>query len=329
MVPVPQATPQTCELIHRGFRMLGEPVFRLSEGTRAPSMVVQLDSQDAVLPLKSVAREFSIDPESPDGQMLKLIEQALDFVACLRLGDKFPSELNGGEASWEPTDQDRRAAASRVRHNLVRCVFARLGKNVTIKGGGTPGWEEDAGNRALLQGAIAGAATLIEGVDEAEVNARVASLNNEMAYIECIRRTLLKGITGPREKLLRVDLAVVPGDRKDTVKQVQALARKGLAEITSRFDVVDVRLDDLLAMLRDMESAVPWMRRQRDWLVRTNHAWGPVFADWANAPSGFDDFLWKVVERTYLFLAPRFMSVQEWLSKDTKQKKEEMKITVW
>ena len=122
-----QTAPQICHLSHAGFRMLGEPVFRLSEGTRVPSMVVQLDSQEAVLPLQSVAREFRIDPAGADGQMLSLIEQALEFVVSLKLGDKLPSELNGGAASWEPDTQDRRVADSRVRHILVRCIFARQG----------------------------------------------------------------------------------------------------------------------------------------------------------------------------------------------------------
>ncbi len=53
-----QTVPQICKLDHAGFRMLGETVFRLSEGTRIPSMIVKFDSQEAVLSLKSVAREF-------------------------------------------------------------------------------------------------------------------------------------------------------------------------------------------------------------------------------------------------------------------------------
>ena len=134
-----QAAPEICYLAHPGFRMLGEPVFRLSEGARVPSMVVQLESQDAVLPLRSVAREFKLEPQSGDGRMLGLIEQALDFVVLVRLGDKLPSELYGGEASWEPSAQDRQIAASAVRHNLVRCVFARMRKTVAIKGGAVAG----------------------------------------------------------------------------------------------------------------------------------------------------------------------------------------------
>src|ERR1700733_11797536 len=106
-----QAAPEICYLSHPGFRMLGEPVFRLSEGARVPSMVVQLESQDAVLPLRSVAREFKLDPERGDGRMLKLIEQALDFVVSVRLGDKLPSELYGGQASGERAAQERSVAA--------------------------------------------------------------------------------------------------------------------------------------------------------------------------------------------------------------------------
>jgi hypothetical protein len=306
------AAPEICYLAHPGFLMLGEPVFRLSEGARVPSMVVQLDSQDAVLPLRSVAREFNLEPDSGDGRMLGLIEQALDFVVSVRLGDKLPSELQGGEASWEPSAQDRRVAASLVWHGFVRCVFARMHKTVSINGGAVPGWEEDGQSRLVLQQAISGAAALIEGTDDGEIESRVETLSGEMAYIECMQRTLVRGISGPREKLLRIKMAEVPLTRQETVKQVQTLARRGLVEITNRFDAVDQRMDDVLAMVRDLPPAVSWLRAQRDWLFRTNHAWTPVFTDWASASSDFDDFLWKVVERTYTFLAPRFMSFKEW-----------------
>jgi hypothetical protein len=321
--------PQVCQLSHSGFLMLGEPVFRLSAGAGVPSMVVQLDNQEAVLPLRSVAREFHVDDESPDGQMLKLIEQALNYVAFLRLGDKLPSELSGGQASWEPTEQDRRTAASRVWQNFVRCIFARIGNSATVKGGEAPGWEEEAPNRLLVKQAITGAATLVEGADEAEITARVNTLNTEMAYIECMRRTLIRGIMGLQAKLMRIDLTRVPTSRQDTVKQVQTLGRRGLTEITHRFDAVDLRLDDVLALVRDPPQAVAWLRSQRDWLFRTNHAWSAVFADWASASPHFDEFLWKVVERTYSFLAPRFMSVQEWAVRDAPPKQQAVRAQIW
>jgi hypothetical protein len=305
-----RAAPLVCQLAHNGFRMLGEPVFRLSEGSRVASMVVQLHNQEAVLPLRSVAREFGLAPDSPDGQMLALIEQALDFVVALRIGDRLPSELNGGEASWKPTEQDRQVAASRVWHDLVRCVFARMGQAMTISGG--LGWEDVAGNRIWLAQAVDGAVAQLHGPDANEVTSRTQSIIAELACIETMRRGLIRGMEAPHDKLLQIRSADLPPAGRATTKQVQDLARRGLQEITNRFDEVDGRLDDMLAMLRETPAAIAWLRRQRDWLFRTKQAWEPVFADWAGAPKHADDFLWQVVERTYLFVAPRFMSFQEW-----------------
>jgi hypothetical protein len=160
-----------------------------------------------------------------------------------------------------------------VWHGFVRCVFARMHKTVSINGGAVAGREEDGQNRAVLQQAISGAAELIEGTDDGEIESRVETLNGEMAYIECMRRTLVRGISLPREKLLRIKLAEVTLTRQETVKQVQTLARRGLVEITNRFDAIDQRMDDVLAMVRDPPPAVSWQRAQRDWLFRTNHAW--------------------------------------------------------
>jgi hypothetical protein len=308
--------------------MLGEPVFRLSEGTRVPSMVVLLEKQEAVLPLRSVAREFGIDPESSDGQMLQLIERALDFVVALRLGQPLPPELSG-QASWTPTEQDKIMASSRVRHNLVRCVFARSGTTVTLSPTIAPGWEMTGNNPELVKTAIAGAADQLDGLPGPEAAARVAALCEEMACIETMRRTLMRGIVPLRAKLLGVNEASVPVSRRDTVKQVQALARRGVKATTDRFDDVDARLDNILAILRDMSPAVVWLRGQRDWMFRTHQAWEPVFADWANAPNHYDEFMWKAIERTYLFLAPRYMSFQEWSAMTPPPPRRAAPVTVW
>jgi len=324
-----QTIPQICYLSHAGFRMLGDPIFRLSEGTKVPSMVIRLEGQEAVLPLGSVAREFRVDAESADGQMLTLIEQALDFVVSIKIGDRLPSELNGGAASWEPTAQDRRIAASRIRHHLVRCMFARMGKRIAISGGGSPGWEDEPKNQVLVQDAIIGAAAHLDGTDEADVNARLAALCEEMAYIEFLRRSLARGLVHIRDKLLHIRADDIPISQRDTVQQVQALARLGNKEIMGRFDEVDVRLDDILAMLRDLPTVVAGLRRQRDWLFRTNRAWSGVFADWAAAPKRFDEFLLKIIERTYAFLAPRYMSFQEWTVIETRMKQAAVRAKVW
>lgn len=62
-----------------------------------------------------------------------------------------------------------------------------------------------------------------------------------MACIETMRRTLTRGMAAPQEKLLRIQLNQMPVGQRDTMKRVQALATRGLKEITSRFDEVDAK----------------------------------------------------------------------------------------
>lgn len=302
---------QVCKLTHPGFRLLGEPVFRLSEGSQVPSMVVQMEGQSAVLPLRSIAREFGLEADCEDGKMLKLIEEALDFVVAVKCGDTLPSELQG-VASWDPTDLDRRTASSRVWHSLVCCVFASMGRSFKIEGGPVPGWEADPANQKLAREAIAGASVLLGNIQADEAHSRMAAVIAEMAYIESMRRMLTKGISAIADKLMRNAATELPAARRETLKQVQLLARRGIAEINRRFDEVDAGLDGMLTMLRDVAATIAELRRKRDWLFRTHHAWTPMFTDWASAPAYFDEFLWKVIERSYLFLAPRFMPFQEW-----------------
>jgi hypothetical protein len=324
-----QAVPQVCQLSHAGFRMLGEPMFRLSKGTRVASMVMQLEGQEAVLPLRAVAREFGIDPGCPDGQMLELIEQALDFVVALRLGDKLPSELRGGEASWNPTAADCEIATSRVWLELVRSVFARLGQKVEITDADKPGWKDLSANAKWIRKAIEGAVSQLAGPDAAEVTERLTAVSAEMACVETMRRTLLRGIAGPLKKMQQIPAAQLLAAQRSTIGHVLDLAKRGLLEITNRFAEVDCRLDDMLAVLRDAPAAIAWLRRQRDWLFRTKQAWEPVFADWASASGHVDEFLWKTVERTYSFLAPRFMSFEEWTVLDARQSKSALRGSVW
>jgi hypothetical protein len=53
------------------------------------------------------------------------------------------------------------------------------------------------------------------------------------------------------------------------------------------------------------------------------------FADWAAASKHYDDFVLKVIERTYHFPAPQFMSFREWTTADSRMKKSKLRATTW
>src|ERR1700722_12569666 len=95
--PAPDNQPTSCVLAHRGFVAMGEPLFRRAETDNTPVMVVTLGERQVALPLRSLQREFAIENEAPDGRMLGLIAESLEFVTVLRLGDPLPPEVCTGE----------------------------------------------------------------------------------------------------------------------------------------------------------------------------------------------------------------------------------------
>ena len=117
--------------------------------------------------------------------------------------------------------------------------------------------------------------------------------------------------------------------REKSVNLALFQKRRGIEDINRRFDEVDTALDNVLAMLEDIEMTTGDLQRRRDWLYRTNHAWTPMFTEWANAPNHFDEFLWKAVERSYQFLAPRYMPYKEWSLSLSDFKSKTPQIQVW
>ena len=61
-----------------------------------------------------------------------------------------------------------------------------------------------------------------------------------------------------------------------------------------------------------MESQRNLIRSSRDNFYRSSRAWEPTLHDWEQSDHLTDVELWQLIDRTYHFLAPRYMPVQEW-----------------
>ena len=116
------ALPDRCVLKHQVFTMLGTVSFRRARADGTPVMVVTLGEREAIVPLRALQREFGIGDDSPDGRMLGLIAESLDYVCGLSLGDRLPSEVLSGQASWEPTAEHRKRAFSIVKLQLLSWI---------------------------------------------------------------------------------------------------------------------------------------------------------------------------------------------------------------
>ncbi len=309
-------TPAICALQHRLFTQFGEPLFRRAETGTTPVMAVRLGERDAAIPLRALQHECGIEDDSPDGRMLGLIAESLDYVAGLRLGDALPLEVRTGEASWEPDAVHLQLAATRLRLQLVRWLDAGSGREKLLPDTQLPDTdmlEDTPALRRQVQEAFDQAAVALGLASARQVVARVEDLAHELAYIEALRDRLLRRVRemtvklGPGNPGLRS-----ASSRMETLTQVRRLAGTARRQIATRFAELDAQTGEVLAALRNADSQRSFIRSNRDWLYRSQRAWEPLLADWDGITGMKDEGFWALLGRSYQFLAPRFMTVTEW-----------------
>ena len=316
LVPVPysQPTPAICALGHRIFAQLDEPIFRQSETDSTPVMVVRLGERDAAVSLRALQNECGIEDDSPDGRMLALIAEALDYVVGLRIGDPLPSEVSTGEASWKPAPAHLKIAAMRLQSQLLHWLGTTSDKaEVDLNTEALLQAADDPTLRHRVQEAFDRAAVALGLPDASEVVAGIGELARELAYIEAMRDRLLRRVRSVTLKLapathgLRRDSA-----RMETLTQVRRLSGAALKQIATRFEELDAQTGEVMAALRNVDRQRLFIRSNRDWLYRSQRAWEPLLTEWDDIAGIQDQGFWPLLNRSYRFLAPRFMAVTEW-----------------
>lgn len=314
--PTEPEAPTLCLLRHRMFTVCGTPLFRRAEADRTPVMVVQMGDREAALPLRSLQREFGIEDGSPDGRMLALIADALDFVAALRPGDRLPSEVLTGKASWQPDPDHVAIANTRLRLQMVAWLTAGTGgERMDVTAESLLQVVDDPALRARVQTALERATRELGLSHSDQVLEMLEALGEELSYIEALRERLLGRLITTVAKIEHV-ARVWRGDahQSETATQVRRLANTALQQTRQRFDELDAQTGEVLSALRNSGSQRAFIRSHRDWLYRSLRAWEPVLGWWTAAGTEYDPAMVALMGRTYQFLAPRFMAVTEWLS---------------
>jgi hypothetical protein len=310
-----------CRFEHPGFVAIGAQTFRLTRDDRVAALALNINSLDVVVPLRAVAQLFGIRPDSADGQMLHLVEQGLRYVPSLQIGDPLPSEVLTGEASWEPREYHRRTAAAKLQLQLVAWIGgatevdeARVTPQMLIVA------VEDPALRPRLEEGLRRAASQlgIEGGGKA-VAELIQAAAKELSYFEALRDWLLDRVRGLMKRLHRIsqDMSSMAASRRETLVQVVRLASAAVSELEAQFAAVDAKTADIIAMLQDLERQRDALRPARDQLYSAFLGWEPILKAWGSMPSSLQkepDGVWKTIDDTYRFLAPRYMSVQEWQS---------------
>jgi hypothetical protein len=320
--------PTHCALEHRMFSLFQQPVFRRTDAEAVPVMVVPMGDKEAAMPLRAIQREFGIPDDSADGRMLALIAEALDFVPVLRLGDPLPREVLTGDASWEPGPQHIQRALTRLRLQLVAWLDGPKGEEtIVINDDALAHADEDPVLRQQIQEAFQRAAEELGLPSKEAVMTQLESLAGELAYIEALRDRLLEGV---RALATRFD-GLVRESRTDVgtrrlLERLRYLTNEALQQLNHRFEQQDAQTGEVMAMLRHVESHRGFIRSNRDWLYRCHMAWEPLLADWAAEDKMPAADTRPLLNRTYQFLAPRFMPTTEWLRGNKAVKKADIGV---
>ncbi len=307
------ASPPCCTLKHPLFATLDNVCFRRSETGDLPVMSMLLGERWAALPLAALQAELAIAPDSPDGRMLALVAEALDFVTILRPGEALPAEVITGDASWSPDGLHFQLAAARVKLQLTAWIADDPDTEALSPDRLLMRVEEPA-TRQRLQEAVVRAAVVMDLPGPDSVLALIEELAAELAFIEALRDRLLRPVAALARRIGGIAVRRLDPTHQEAVTQVQRLLAIGLREIRSRFDELDAQTGEVMAALRNIAHQKRFIRGQRDWLFRSQRAWTTTLADWGSASNDTVDQLWARIDRTYHFLAPRFMPVTEWQS---------------
>ncbi len=306
--------PTRCELAHPVFTTFGDVQFRRADTDGTPVLTMQLGERKAQIPLDALRREFAIATGSADGRMLALIATSLDYVACLRPGDRLPSEVLTGQASWKPSPNHLRLAATRLRLNLVTWLspasqWATCPRDelTLLRLADDPALLRD------VQVAAMAAARHLALPDAAEVTRLMAALAEELSYIEALRQRLLVRV----EALCR-RVSALFGSRRcrgvaaDTLSQVHRLGMLAFRQFRVRFDDLDALTAVFDTLARNVDGLRGFIRSTRDWLYCSQRAWEPLLARWDQAAAGASDEVSALLTASYQFLAPRFMPTTKW-----------------
>ena len=302
-----------CTLEHRIFQRLSNVLFRRAEADNLPVMEMSLGERTAVMPLRAMQHELGIPDDSPDGRMFGLIAQSLDFVTGLHLGSPLPSEVLDGRASWSPGPTHRAMTAARLRLQLAAWLRPEAAGVVLPDASSIRRLDEDPAMRQQINAALEQAASELGLNDRSEVVGLIEILAEELSYIEALREGLLNRVYDTVAHLERICRSGrVNQKRMEMLTQVRRLSNIGLNQIADRFAELDAHSQEVMTALRNVDSQRSLIRSSRDWLYRLSRAWEPILQAWSDATDLPDPELWHLIERTYRFLAPRYMQVQEW-----------------
>lgn len=331
----PTTLPQTVAFEHIVFGRFAECLFYLAESNQEFVLSVKIGGNPVILPVGGLIREFGLG--KADSEMLDLVREGCGFVRGLRIGDPLPKEVLTGEASWAVSQRHQIIARQRVLMQLVNWVtgvdtlmtspeqLAQMVNDPTTKKKINEAFGEAAERLGLGR------------ENREKIVPYIEKLTLELAYIEALRdtvrvvATIFEKIEG-LHRLYRRQAALA-----QTIDQVRKLMLVAIADFNDRLAEIDAQTGEIIAVLKNLENQVLYIREKRDDLFKRLKAWEPTIIEWRTVDVAVSMKMDDVIRRLYQFLAARFMKTDEWVLMTQLQMKSESvedltkkkKVLVW
>jgi hypothetical protein len=266
-----------------------------------------------VLAFDGIKREFGMKEDQHDFKMLDKVAEGLQFVRGLRPGDRLPKEVTTREASWEPQDRHRRIAYQRLTMQLVTWLTGN--EHVISNVSELAQVADDPQVKKNVQLAFTEAAEELglgrENRDE--VVRYIETLAKELAFIEALRDTY--GEVQKIDEKLQGLRRIYGADRSmiETTDQVGRLSQRALKVFQDYFDQVDAQTGEILAMLKNIENQIGYIRQVRDALHCRLLPWEDFIQVWKTVFVVRSDENTNKIRDIYQFLAPRYRQFNDWV----------------
>lgn len=322
--------PTSVQFRHKFFNSIKGGCFRLSNEDGSAGFAMVLGDNEVLLNLPGIRREFQIEDGTADAEMLELVEQSLNFLPELRIGDPLPKEILTGEASWEVTERHRTIASQRVSLQLVTWISGE--ETLITDPDQLVQLAEDPRTRERVTQAFQQAAeTLGWGAGRKdEVVALVGQLAEELAYIEAIREqysriVALADKVSQYRRLYATDMSIL-----EEISSCERFLTIAIQEYGAKLEEVDAQTGEIMALLKNAASGIRFIREARDALHRRLMAWQEIVDGWESLAMKRSQTMEDLLRKSNRFLAPRFMPRDEWVLMSKLQTSREPKTArIW
>jgi len=293
---------------HKIFTVEGA-YFQLTHDSKEPCYYVNLGEMTGAIPTKALCKEFGIEEDCSDANLLKTIGSALKYVKEIRPNDSIPRELLDGSASWSIEEAHKDIARGRVTVQLVSWLSGN--EEIVINRRELDTISNSPETKERIQDAFREIAAKL-GITREDVVTKIDDIIRELAYIEALR-DYYTGIKKIGSNLTRLS-SIYKRDRgtSEEINRMQILIDPVIKKFDRTFTEIDAQTCEVLVILKNYEPTIETIRETRDDLHQRFMIWGSMVASWKNLIMEEDPTVERQLKETYKFLAQNFIQSQTW-----------------